>query len=84
MDDYKPTISRRVRDIAYFITLGVAATNALVVGVAVIWLPDLAANIAATGGVVTTVMGIIGGGLGVVYRPGAQAKDAQPADEAEV
>jgi hypothetical protein len=70
--DYQPTVPARVRDGVYWATLGTAAASALAAGIAGIWFPDIAAQVVATGGVATTVMGIIGGGVGVVYRPGAQ------------
>lgn len=71
-EDYRPTVPGAVRDGVYWTTLGAAAASALASGVAGIWFPDIAGQVLATGGVVTTVMGIIGGGVGVVYRPGAQ------------
>ena len=70
--EYQPTVPATVRDAVYWITLGTAASSALASGVAGIWFPDIAGQVLATGGVATTVMGIIGGGVGVVYRPGAQ------------
>ena len=71
IEDYRPTVPANVRDGVYWLTLGTAAASALASGVAGIWFPDIAAQVLATGGVATTVMGIIGGGVGVVYRPGA-------------
>lgn len=70
-DAYRPSVPVSVRDRVYWITLGTAAASALASGVAGIWFPDIAGQVLATGGVATTVMGIIGGGVGVVYRPGA-------------
>lgn len=70
-DAYQPSVPVSVRDGVYWITLGTAAASALASGVAGIWFPDIAGQVLATGGVATTVMGIIGGGVGVVYRPGA-------------
>lgn len=72
MDDYKPTVPPKVRDAVYWTTLGTAALSALASGIAAIWYPEYAQQVLATGGVLTTVTGIIGGGVGVVYRPGAQ------------
>lgn len=69
--DYRPAVDPKIRDAVYWTTLGTAAASALASGVAGIWFPDIAAQVLATGGVATTVMGIIGGGVGVVYRPGA-------------
>lgn len=69
---YRPAVTPRVRDAVYWTTLATAAASALASGIAGIWLPDIAPQVLATGGVVTTVMGIVGGGVGVVYRPGAQ------------
>lgn len=70
--EYRPEVSAPVRDAVYWTTLGTAAASALASGIAGIWFPDIAGQVLATGGVATTVMGIIGGGVGVVYRPGAQ------------
>ncbi|WP_067201864.1 hypothetical protein [Microbacterium sp. XT11] len=70
-DVYRPNVPVRVRDAVYWTTLATAAASALASGVAGIWFPDIAPQVLATGGVATTVMGIIGGGVGVVYRPSA-------------
>ncbi|WP_315107027.1 hypothetical protein [uncultured Microbacterium sp.] len=70
-EEYRPAVTPRVRDAVYWTTLATAAASALASGIAGIWLPDIAPQVLATGGVVTTVMGIVGGGVGVVYRPGA-------------
>lgn len=72
IEAYEPHVPARIRDGVYWVTLGTAAASALASGIAGIWFPDIAAQVLATGGVATTVMGIIGGGVGVVYRPGAQ------------
>ena len=72
IEDYRPAVPGIVRDRVYWATLGTAAASALASGVAGIWFPDIAGQVLATGGVATTVMGIIGGGVGVVYRPGAR------------
>lgn len=71
-DPYHPTVPKKVRDAVYWATLGTASVAALASGIAGIWFPEVAPQVLATGGVATTVMGIIGGGVGVVYRPGAQ------------
>lgn len=68
---YEPQVPVSVRDGVYWTTLATAAASALASGIAGIWFPDIAGQVLATGGVATTVMGIIGGGVGVVYRPGA-------------
>ena len=70
--EYRPQVPDRVRDGVYWLTLGTAAASALASGIAGIWFPDISPQVLATGGVATTVMGIIGGGVGVIYRPGAQ------------
>lgn len=72
VEGYQPTVPASVRDGVYWTTLGTAAASALASGIAGIWFPDIAGQVLATGGVATTVMGIIGGGVGVVYRPGVQ------------
>lgn len=69
-DGYEPSVPVRVRDGVYWTTLGTAAASALASGIAGIWFPEIAPEVLATAGVLTTVMGIIGGGVGVVYRPG--------------
>lgn len=69
--EYRPEVPKRVRDGVYWATLGVAAAAMLVSGVTGIWFPEIAPEVLATTGVATGVMGIIGGGVGVVYRPGA-------------
>lgn len=69
--DYQPRVPGTVRDVVYWTTLGVAAASMLVSGVAGIWFPSIAEQVVATAGVATGVMGIIGGGVGVIYRPGA-------------
>lgn len=71
-DEYRPEVPKRVRDVVYWATLGVSAAALLVSGLAGIWTPDIAPQILATTGVATGVMGVIGGGVGVIYRPGAQ------------
>lgn len=72
VDAYRPEVPKRVRDVVYWATLGVSAAGLLVSGLAGIWTPDIAPQVLATTGVATGVMGVIGGGVGVVYRPGAQ------------
>lgn len=72
-DQYRPHVPKRLRDAVYWATLGIAAVSLLASGLAGIWTPDIAPQVLATTGVVTGVMGVIGGGVGVVYRPGAQS-----------
>lgn len=65
-----PTVPARVRTVAYFLLLGASALVLLGTGLAPIWLTDdLAAQVVASGGVLTSVLGLIAGGLGVAYRP---------------
>ncbi len=71
MTESTPRVPERVRTIAYFTGLGVAATNALVCGVVAIWFQPVAVEVAATGGVITTVAAGLAAGLGVAYRPTA-------------
>ncbi len=70
-DPMPPTVPARVRTAAYFVLLGASAVVLLVTGVLPIWAPDLATPVIATGGVITSVLGTIAGGLGVAYRPTA-------------
>ena len=71
-DGTRPEVPKRVRDGVYWATLGIAAASLLVSGLASIWLPGIAPEVLASTGVVTGVMGVVGGGVGVIYRPGAQ------------
>jgi len=65
-----PTVSPRVRGVAYFTLLACSALVLLATGLAPIWLAaDTATRVVATGGVITSVAGLIAGGLGVAYRP---------------
>ena len=64
-----PAVPPRVRTVAYFLLLGISAAVLLVTGITPIWAPDMADQVVATGGVVTSVLGLIAGGLGVAYRP---------------
>ncbi|MFE6733433.1 hypothetical protein [Microbacterium sp. NPDC057650] len=68
-DEYRPEVAPSVRAGVYWTTLGVAAVSALASGIAGIWAPDIAPQVLATAGVASSVMGIIGGGVGVIYRP---------------
>lgn len=62
-----------MRTVAYFAGLGAAALVLLAVGIAPVWFdPQMSIKIVATGGVVSSVLGFIASGLGVVYRPTAQ------------
>lgn len=59
-----------VRTVAYYVQLAASGLVLLATGLAPIWLPDgQATQVVATGGVVTAVVGLLAGGLGVVYRP---------------
>jgi hypothetical protein len=83
MPEYQPKIPPRIRAIVYWTTFAVSAVAAVVTGLAPIWLAEIAPQILATAGVATTVMGVIGGGLGVAYRPTKQAESpAAPAPSA--
>lgn len=71
MEDYKPTIPPRVRDVTYFVLLGGAALALAVQGLAPIWAGEhLAGALSDSAGVLVSVLALIGGGLGVTYRPG--------------
>ena len=67
---YTPKVPGHVRDIAYFTGLGVSAATLLGVGIVGIWFPQLADQVAQTGVVVGSTVGLVTNGLGVVYRPG--------------
>jgi hypothetical protein len=69
-DPQPDLVPARVRTIAYFLLLIAAALVLLAVGLAPIWLAvDVADRVVQSGGVVSAVLGLIGGGLGVAYRP---------------
>jgi len=72
-----PAVPPIVRTVAYFVLLAISAAVLIVTGLATIWLaPDMATKIVASGGVVTSALGVIAGGLGVAYRPTAAATPA--------
>lgn len=65
-----PAVPARVRTVAYYLLLALSAVVLLATGLAPIWLDDpQATQVVATAGVVTSVAGLIAGGLGVAYRP---------------
>lgn len=65
-----PQVPPRVRTVAYFVLLVAAAVVLLAQGLAPIWLePDTASKVVSSAGVFSAVFGLIGGGLGVAYRP---------------
>lgn len=71
MTEHKPAIPTRARDIVYFVLLGGAALSLAAQGLAPVWAPEaLAEQISDSAQVLTSVMALIGGGLGVAYRPG--------------
>lgn len=80
--DHTESVPPRVRTITYFTLVAVAALALLAEGVSAIWLEaDLADRVSRTAGVVVAVSALIGGGMGVTYRPtrnGAQASARTP------
>jgi len=65
-----PAVPERVRTVAYFLLLGVAVVVLLAQGLGEIWLAeDVSVKVTASAGVVSAVLGVIAGGLGVAYRP---------------
>lgn len=64
-----PAIPARVRSTVYLIALGVSALVLLVTGLVAIYVPGEAERTLAAGGVITSVVGLVTGGLGVAYRP---------------
>ncbi|MFB7798922.1 hypothetical protein [Isoptericola sp. NPDC056134] len=76
-----PAVPERVRTAAYFILLGASALVLLATGLAPVWLDaDTATRVVASGGVATSVFGLIAGGLGVAYRPTAVDPLENPRD----
>lgn len=71
-DGYQPTIPANVRDAAYIGGLIVAGVVAITVPTVAAIAPDVAGVAAQIGSAVSSGVGLIVAGLGVVYRPGAQ------------
>ena len=72
--EYKPEVSPKVRDVAYFIGLGLSFVAFVGSGLAILLLENpLSATVAAGIGLVSSGYSIISNGLGVVYRPGVQS-----------
>ena len=66
----RPEVPKKVRRVAYYVLLAVSALVLLAQGLAPIWLPDpVGGQVVSSAGVVTGVVGLIAGGLGVAYRP---------------
>lgn len=68
-DGTRPVVPERVRTVAYWATLGTAALGLLVPGLVDVWVPGISEPVAATVDVVSGVVALVGGGLGVIYRP---------------
>ena len=74
-----PAVPPIVRTVAYFVLLAISAAVLIVTGLATIWLaPDMATKIVASGGVITSALGVIAGGLGVAYRPTVATPTTSP------
>ena len=72
--EYKPEVSPKVRDVAYFIGLGLSFVAFVGSGLAILLLDNpIGATVAAGIGLVSSGYSIISNGLGVVYRPGVQS-----------
>lgn len=70
MNIEQPVVPARVRSVAYFLLLGGAVLILATQGLAPIWFDeDLARKLADSATVLTSVLGLIAGGLGVAYRP---------------
>lgn len=67
--DFVPSISARIRTVAYFAVGIGAAVVGLATIIAGIWFPDVAGNVAASGVAILTFLGTIAGIFGVKYRP---------------
>lgn len=69
----RPEVPDRLRTVAYFVLLVVSAVIGLTAGLAPIWLDEATATrVVASAVVVSSAVGTLAGGLGVVYRPTAQ------------
>lgn len=73
MPDYQPAVPVKVRDAVYIGGLIAGAAVGLAAGIVAIWFPSYSEQVNATGIVLTTFITTIVGGLGTVYRPGAQS-----------
>lgn len=79
MTEYQPSVPPRVRSFVYFLQLGTAVLSLLVSGLVAVFLgPEAAIKAAAACSVVQGAVGVLGGGLGVVYRPTGPAGDQLP------
>jgi LytS/YehU family sensor histidine kinase len=72
MPDYQPSIPPKVRDAVYIGGLVAGALVGLVAAVVAVWAPDYSEQVNATAVAVSTFIALVVGGLGTVYRPGAQ------------
>lgn len=70
--DYQPSIPTPVRDAVYISGLILGAATVLAAGIIGVWFPDLKDQVDATGVYVSGFVTVIVGGLGTIYRPGAQ------------
>lgn len=71
MTDYRPTIPPKVRDWAYFVLLGGSALALAAQGLAPVWAGEvLAGKVVDSAQVLVSILALVGGGLGVTYRPG--------------
>jgi len=66
-ETYTPNVPEGVRRTVYYVTLILGALTLAASGLAQIYWPDAAAAVLATGGVVTSTMAFLCGGLGVAY-----------------
>lgn len=68
-NSYTAQVPPKVRTAAYFAILIESALAALVTGVAAVWWPEMAPEIAGTASAILSATGLLAGGLGVAYRP---------------
>lgn len=63
------TVPARVRTVVYYAALAMSALVLLGQGLGVIFWPEVADEIQASGGVITSVVLLVTSGLGVAYAP---------------
>lgn len=67
--NFTPDISKRTRTVAYFAVGIGAAVTGLATGIAAVWVPELADEVATTSVSIMSFLGLIAGIFGVAYRP---------------
>lgn len=75
---YKPTVSKKTRDVIYWAGMFSTGLSLLLAGLSVIWFPEYSEKVAGTVLVFASFMGFVSSSTGVVFRPGAQGDLLEP------